>query len=347
MLISRRCFLGSAAGACVMAGALGSPAFASRPRRLESTWFTWSKLADGVHAGMGEGGNTLLIVAKGECVLVDSKNTGYGAALRREAEALAGVSCKTLINTHHHFDHTGGNSAFTSDASVLAHAKAIARIDGNIARYKAAPASTMAALGKSEKPGAKAIMEDVKALQKQLDGATTDKAVVALFAPKSALVLPGSATVPDKKTIGGVEIELYHVGAGHTDNDVFIRLPKLNVIHTGDLLFNKVWPYMDRAGGCDTLGWIDSLKAMLALCDDKTVVLPGHGEKTNKAGVQTQIHFFDDMRAVAIKAVAAGTTREEFLRINPDMYKDYAPGIRQVTLGGLWDEAKGVPVEKK
>ncbi len=124
MMISRRTFLGSTAcvGGTLGIACIGSRAGAAslfRHVRLDSTYFQWTKLADGVHGSFGEGGNSLLIIAKGECVMVDSKNTGFGAALRREAEALAAVPCKTLINTHHHFDHTGGNSAFTGDAAKV------------------------------------------------------------------------------------------------------------------------------------------------------------------------------------------------------------------------------------
>ena len=49
--------------------------------------------------------------------------------------------------------------------------------------------------------------------------------------------------------VGGVKVQLRHLGAGHTDNDIIAFLPDRNVIHTGDLLFRKVYPYMDIGGG--------------------------------------------------------------------------------------------------
>ncbi|MEK6701237.1 MAG: MBL fold metallo-hydrolase [Planctomycetota bacterium] len=359
MLISRRFFLGSAAGVAGAVGAVGAMgglgtralARASRPRPSSGLlWFTFTKLADGVFGSFGEGGNSLVIETKDGCVLVDSKNTGFGARLGVEVSLATGLPVRKLINTHHHYDHTGGNSAFVgvTDIETFAHPKAIARIAGNVERYKNAPAAAMKQLEKSDHDLAKDILENVKTVQASLDAAKTDAAIAKLFTPATPVdPTAGGKKGPIDYTWGGVNISIHHIGAGHTDNDIFIHLPKLNVIHTGDLLFNKVWPYMDRAGGCETLGWIASLKAILALCDAKTVVLPGHGEATDKAGVQRQIDFFSDMRAVATKAMSLNTTREDFLKLNPEAYKDYAPGIRQITLGGLWDEAKGVPAAKK
>lgn len=327
-ILARRAFLASSA-----AFAAGL-AFVPRMGRAESsgsmaeTYFDWSKVADNCYLAMGEGGNALAVIGKGETIVIDSKNGGFGAALRREAEAL-GTPVKTLINTHHHADHTGGNPAFTNDLTVIAHANAEKRIASQVERSNKAAQGAIAQLKQSPKSAAKQVIADVEALLKtELNGAS--------YAPNK--LIPASGNL----TLGGLSFELYHMGAGHTDNDLIVFIPEHNILHSGDLLFNGVWPYFDPAtSGADSAGWIRSCEKILELAGDKTVVVPGHGAAGTVEIARKQIAFFKHMREVAAKAVAAGTSREDFTKLTPDEYKDYAAGdwIRPIALGGLWDEA--------
>ncbi len=299
------------------------------PRAADETYFEWKKVAEGCQWAKGEGGNVLAIIAKGETVVIDSKNGGFGAALRREAAAF-GAPVKTLINTHHHADHTGGNPAFTKDLVVIGHANIAKRVGGNFDRVMKGAQGSIAQLKQSPKPAAKQVIADIEEF---LKSNPTEKS----FQPTQ--VMPSSGNV----TLGGLNIELYHVGPGHTDNDFIVFIPERNLLHGGDLLFNNTWPYIDVANsGADTAGWIKSCEKILELCNDKTVVVPGHGEVGDVSMAKRQIAFFKNMREVAAKAVEQGTTREEFLKISPEEYKEYALAdfIKPVTLGGLWDEAK-------
>jgi cyclase len=331
--LDRRAFLSSTA--MLAAGVAAGLAIA--PRRAQAAWsrlhaetyFEWSKVADNCHLAMGEGGNSLAVIGKGEIFVIDSKNGGFGTALRREADAL-GSPVKTLINTHHHADHTGGNPAFTKDLTVIAHEKAEERIVATVERSNKAAQGAIAQLKQSPKAAAKQVIADVEALLKtNLDGKS--------YAPNK--LMPASGNL----SIGGVSVELYHMGAGHTDNDLIVFIPEYNVLHSGDLLFNSVWPYFDPANsGADSAGWIRSCEKILELATDKTVIVPGHGAAGTVEIAKKQIAFFKHMREVAAKAVAAGTSREEFTKQTPEEYKDYAAGdwIRPIALGGLWDEAK-------
>ena len=75
-------------------------------------------------------------------MLVDTKVSGFGQVLDREARAF-GAIIRTVINTHHHGDHTGGNDAFARTATTVAHARAkdrvLADIGPSLARLKGAP----------------------------------------------------------------------------------------------------------------------------------------------------------------------------------------------------------------
>ena len=311
------------------------------PAGAAARYFEWKKAADGVHVAFGEGGNALVMLGAGGALLIDCKNAGFGDELRREAASL-GAPLAMVINSHHHADHTGGNSAFTADLTVLAHAKAKLRIAGNVDRYASGAKGTVGSATKSSKPGAAAIVEDAKKLTTRIEGLKDQAKVAALFEPTKTT--EGNETM----TVGGKKVELHHVGAGHTDNDIFVFLPDFNVLHTGDLLFHKWWPYMDRPAGCDSAGWVRSCDKILEVCNDKTVVVPGHGEITDRSGVQGQIDFFKKMRSVAATAVKAGVTKEDFLKQPPpEEYKNYdmASFIQPITLGALYDEAAGAPAK--
>ncbi len=335
--LSRRGFLGLSAG--VIAAGAGSAALCRRSLArmcaLDTTWFAWKQLSPKCWVAQGEGGNVLAVVGDNEVILIDAKNAGFGAALRREAEQTCGKPVRTLINTHHHGDHIGGNYAFTADCTVLSHGKALPRIASQGDRLLQGTKNAATQVGKSEKPGKDAILKDLAAF----DGAGyTNKS----WNPTRGL--------GDKETltIGGVKFELTHVGPGHTDNDLIIFLPSENVMHAGDLMFNQVWPVIDRPGGSDTAGWIAACDAILGICAErKTIVVPGHGEVGEKEMAQRQKQMFIALRAKAAAAVKAGESREDFLKRPFEEYAEYqrADVLKPRTLGGVYDEAGRVPVK--
>lgn len=336
--LSRRSFL-HASGLAVGAAALVGPAALARPRpsaRAADTWFEWKKVAEGVWAGIGEGGNSMLLVGPRDALLVDSKNGGYGATLLREANYLTQTAdLRLLINTHHHADHTGGNPAFTSrtGVTVMAHTKAKERIGGNAQRALNGASAALKTVEGSDKPAAKQVADDLKAFIEAKPGPDAFTPARGLdLAPGQQMAMP----------IGGTSVNVIHHGAGHTDNDLVIHLTRLNVIHTGDLVFNRMWPYVDRAGGATIEGWIASLKKVYDVADDRTVIIPGHGEVTDRKAVQAQIDFFVKIRELAQKSVKDGQSKEDFQKLTPEEYKDYAAGdwIRPITLGGVWEEVK-------
>ncbi len=337
MSVSRRGFLGLSMG--ISAGLIAGAGLVALPRRAgarmlqPATWFVWTKISPRCWVAQGEGGNVLAIGGDGEVIVIDAKNPAYGAMLRREAEATCGAPVKTLINTHHHGDHTGGNWAFTKDCTVIAHEKAKARIASQMPRIQSGGKNAATGLATSTKPGKDAIIQDVGVME------------ATGYKPES---WQPTKTVGDveKLRIAGVNIELLHVGPGHTDNDVIVFLPDENVMHSGDLLFNNMWPFPDRAGGCESAGWIVNCEKILEICGErKIIVVPGHGEVGDKEIAQRQRQMFIALRAKAAAALKAGEKKEAFLARPWDEYKDYAAAdsIKARTLGAVYDEAAGTP----
>jgi glyoxylase-like metal-dependent hydrolase (beta-lactamase superfamily II) len=328
MTVSRRDFLlaGSALAASTLtAGRLWAragqpfqqPSTTRQVNPSEVRYFEWKKAADRAHVAFGEGGNSLVVLGKDGAVLVDTKNAGFGETLRNEAAAL-GSPLALVINTHHHADHTGGNSEYTRDLPVLAHTKAKPRIAANTERYVAGAKGTVSAMFKNPKLSAKGVRDAAMKLAGRLDETKDPAKLAALFEPTR------TTDGNEKISAGGLDIELTHVGAGHTDNDLILFFPALNLLHTGDLVFNRWWPYVDRGAGANSDGWIRSCEKILAICNDKTVVVPGHGEITDRAGVQAQIDFFRKVRDAAAKAVAGKVSRDDFIKQPFDDFKAFS-----------------------
>lgn len=337
MQITRRAFslLALATGAGLAGGLRMPRSLARMAEQSAGTVFDWKPVGDFafLRAGFGQGGNALVIAGADGALLVDCKLVGFGEALRREAGTAAGVRLTRVVNTHHHADHTGGNTAFVHDLPVLAQSRCGPRVAAQLQRYTDGLAAAVRRAERSDAdPGLKRAMEDAKALLARAEALKAED-----FAPTQSM--DREATLD----VGGVRVELRYVGPGHTDNDVFVFLPKQNVLHTGDLLFNKLHPVVDVANsGADTVGWQKSIDAMLALCDERTIVVPGHGEITDAAALRAQRKYFDDARAAVDAAIKAGATRDAVGALPLPGYADY--GFQQMqsrALLAIYDELSG------
>ncbi len=334
MQIDRRNFLASTGlAAAALALRPGSGLAAADP---DPTYFTWKALSEDAWVGFGEGGNTLVLMGRSAAALVDCKNAPFGACLRREAEAL-GAPIKLVINTHHHADHTGGNHAFSKDLPIVAHENCKPRIANNMARYVAQAKEAVLSLTESKNPAAAKVREEAKAYHDRLADLKQQE-----FEPKRAV------KESDDLEIGGQRFILRHLGPGHTDNDLVVCIPQQNLVHAGDLLFHKLHPFLDSAGGGSVQGWIESVKQLIELCDEKTRVIPGHGEMTDITGLKAQVDYWLAARESMAKAIKDGQTRAQASKVELPQYKDYGGANRlQLTLGAVYDELKaGAPAGK-
>lgn len=328
MILSRRRFLATTT--------VGASAFLLRPpfvraaRPRAETYFQWRPIGDHAHVALGAGGNTLLVVGTGGGLLVDCKNVGFGRALRLEAEAI-GDPLTHIVNTHHHADHTGGNTAFRGDLPIIAHEAAKPRVLSQLNRYLSGIKEAILNLEKPESPATAPVRSDIKALHDRMTQMKAEE-----FAPTDLIARDRQFEV------GGRPVELMHFGPGHTDNDLVVVLPALNVVHTGDLLFHRRHPFIDRGAGATTSGWTSAVGKIIGLCDEDTVVVPGHGEPTDRAGLQGQIDYFERAREAIGKAIDQGRTRAEVSEVVVPEFEEYGgEQIRPLTFGAIYDELTG------
>ena len=157
--------------------------------------------------------------------------------------------------------------------------------------------------------------------------------------------LPGAPplTFTDEAGInlGGAEVQLHHVGRGHTNGDTIVYFPDLRVMATGDLfvVLPRV-PTIDYNGGGTTLGWVPTLDNVLKF--DFDTVIPGHGPVATRADLQ---RFQQNMRTLQTRArelIKQGVPKDQYLtRLKVD---DLGWALGPETLfvrnasGGFYDE---------
>lgn len=117
--------------------------------------------------------------------------------------------------------------------------------------------------------------------------------------------------------LGNIEARVTHMPVAHTDGDAVIYFPGANVIHTGDILFHAIFPYIDMDNGGTVDGYIEAQRKILSMANDDTKIIPGHGELTDKAGMQADIDMLVDGRALVKALVDQGMSEEEVLSANP------------------------------
>ena len=113
------------------------------------------------------------------------------------------------------------------------------------------------------------------------------------------------------------EAFVFHVERAHTDGDAVIHFRADNVIHAGDVMFNGLFPFIDLDAGGSVDGYIAAQERILALADDRTRIVPGHGPLAGKQDLKAAVDMLKDARDRVRTMVKAGKTEQEILTANP------------------------------
>lgn len=118
--------------------------------------------------------------------------------------------------------------------------------------------------------------------------------------------------------------KIMHFANAHTDGDGVVFFEQANVIHTGDIMFNGMFPFIDSDSGGSAKGMIDALKAIAAMSNDATKIIPGHGPLASKADVLSNAAMIEDGLQIVSKMVADGKSDEEIKAANPlEKYQEF------------------------
>jgi glyoxylase-like metal-dependent hydrolase (beta-lactamase superfamily II) len=117
--------------------------------------------------------------------------------------------------------------------------------------------------------------------------------------------------------VNDLEAFVFHIEAAHTDGDAVIHYRNVNVIQTGDIMFNHLFPFIDLDNGGTVGGYIAGQQRILAMADDETIIIPGHGPIASKAELERDLDVLIDCNARIKALVDQGKSESEVLAANP------------------------------
>jgi len=119
--------------------------------------------------------------------------------------------------------------------------------------------------------------------------------------------------------IKGEKLTLNYFGVGHTNGDSFVHFEKANIVHVGDLVFNRRHPFIDRTAGANIAEWIKTLTAATSKYSDTTTYVCGHAATgfdivIKKEDVLQFREYLSNLLKYTSESLAKGMTKEEFLK---------------------------------
>jgi len=236
-------------------------------------------VAKGVYMLVGSGGNIGLSVGPDGAFLIDDQYAPLTDKILKAISAVTDKPVRFLVNTHWHFDHTGGNENIGKAGSIIvAHDN----------------------------------------VRKRLAKGQFMKVFNANIPPSPPEALP-VITFADSVTFhwNDETLEVVHARAAHTDGDAVIYFKNTNVVHVGDLFFNGLYPFIDAESGGSMAGVIAGVDEVLDRIDENTKVIPGHGPLGNKADLKAYRDMLAAVHARMTKLIKAGKNIDEIVAAKP------------------------------
>lgn len=225
-------------------------------------------------------GNVAVLVGEDGVFMVDTQMEHLVELIDETQKKLSkNREVKLVLNTHFHRDHVRGNAYFKKrGAVIMAHP--------NVRRYL-------------QKPKA------IKMLGRIAPSFTSE------YYP--TLDVTDSTSI----TMNGQNIELYHTPNAHTNSDLFVRFKEANVIHAGDLVFNRRFPFIDIDNGGSVAGYIAGVKKIIEVANLNTKIIAGHGSIATIADLEASITMLEETHGIVKALIEQSLTLDEIQTLEP------------------------------
>jgi glyoxylase-like metal-dependent hydrolase (beta-lactamase superfamily II) len=289
-------------------GALGvaaAAAWAGPARSAGAAALASREIAPGVWLHTGAGSNVVSLTAADGVVMIDGGLAANSSALLRQVQA-GKRPVKALFNTHWHWDHTGSNEALgKAGVRIIAH-------------------------------------ENTKLWMQRPIIVPWEHREYPPVAPKA--VPTSTFYTSDKMQFGPHDLAYGHLGQAHTDGDLYVHLPKSNVLVVGDVLAVGSYPILDYATGGWIGGMLEATKLLLKLADDKTLIVPGSGAVVGKADLQAESDMLEVLKERVWQLMRKGMSDKDVVAAKPTAEYDAARGDPTLFLmncyKGLWGHVR-------
>jgi cyclase len=238
------------------------------------------RLAPGVAVLFGAGGNIGLSYGEDGNVIVDDQFAPLTNKILASIRTLDPDPVRFVVNTHWHFDHTGGNENFGKGGSVIvAHRNVRERMSTT---------------------------QFLSALNMKVDPSPKDALPVVTFEDGVTLHLNGDT------------LHVLHVANAHTDGDSLVHWQKADVLHMGDTFFHGVsFPFVDLSSGGSIDGLIGAVNRALAVAGTGTRIIPGHGPVATRGQLLAYRDMLVDIRGKVAAGIRAKRTLAQIQAAKP------------------------------
>lgn len=245
-------------------------------------------VARDIHMLLGRGGNIAVVSGDRGVLLVDDQYAPLTEKIRSAVRAIHPGPIRFVLNTHWHGDHTGGNENLGNTGTVVVAQENV--------RTRMSAEQVMKAFGRTVPPS-----------------------------PSGALPV---ITFPQTVTfhVGDMRVRVEHVPNGHTDGDSIVWFEGRDVLHTGDVYFNGMYPFIDIDAGGSIGGIIAAVDGALGALPANAKVIPGHGPLSNPSELRAYRDMLAAVRTRIAQAIAEGKSEDEVVALAPTAGFDSAWG---------------------
>ncbi|CAI8204176.1 MAG: Metallo-beta-lactamase type 2 [Flavobacteriaceae bacterium] len=203
-------------------------------------------MIEGLGAGMG---NIGVLITPNGIIMIDNSFEIIEEMITSTVKKISPKPIKFIINTHYHYDHADGNRTYgEKKIPIIAHHNVRKRQEDIAKPYG----------------GIFPVLEN-------------------FYVPKHEKDELPTITFKDHLSLheDNEEISIFYFGNGHTDGDAIIKFNQSNVVHTGDSFVLYGLPFIDISNGGSIKGFIKNLEKIASICDNETIIIPGHGGLSN------------------------------------------------------------------
>tara|TARA_B100000674_G_scaffold421293_1_gene372862 strand:- start:1389 stop:2099 length:711 start_codon:yes stop_codon:yes gene_type:complete len=228
---------------------------------------------------VGQGGNIGVSAGPDDVFMVDDQFAPLTPKMLAAIKTISDRLIRFVLNTHWHFDHTGGNENLgKAGVAIVAH--------DNVRKLKNAD-------------------QFLKAFGRKTPAA-----------PKAALPI---VTFSDGVTfhLNGKTIRVFHAPNAHTSGDSIAHFVDADVIHIADTYLNGFYPFIDFQHGGTMEGMIAVAEKVIVMAGPKTRIIPGHGPLSNRAELMKYRDMLAAVGERIARAIVAGNSLENVHAENP------------------------------
>jgi cyclase len=184
------------------------------------------------------------------------------------------------------------------------------------------------------RPAVKTIVQQEKCAQLHKDFTTRNNTAAQQAFADITFGESWSTTIADEK------VWARYLGPGHTGGDAVIFFEQANIVHMGDLMFNRMHPRVDRPSGASIKNWISILEKVANQHKDATFIF-GHAKPgLPVTGPAKELLYFRDYLSAVLdytqKGMKAGQTKEQITSAESlPGFPDHASSGQVLTLAGV------------